>query len=93
LLWLRVGRETLSHTIELGVSAPEATPVPVRLRVDPGAPGAKTITPATPTSVNAARKRWMMRTGSPLTQLLGQLTFGYSWMPLKAPNPLPIRWI
>jgi len=64
----------MSHTIESGISAPEATPVSARLRVDPAAPGAKTITAATPTSANAARRSWMMRTGSPLTQLLGQLT-------------------
>ena len=64
----------MSHTIESGVSAPEAAPVSARLRVDPAAPGAKTTSAATPTSVNPARKSWMMRTGSPLTQLLGQLT-------------------
>jgi hypothetical protein len=61
----------MSHTIELEVSGTEATPVSARLCVDPAAPGAKTTTAATPTSVNPARKSWMMRTGSPLTELLG----------------------
>ena len=59
---------------ESGVTDTEATPVSARLCVDPAAPGAKTTIAATPTSVNAARKSWMMRTGSPLTELLGQLT-------------------
>jgi hypothetical protein len=61
----------MSHTIELEVSGTEATPVSARLCVDPAAPGAKTTTAATPTSVNPARKSLMMRTGSPLTELLG----------------------
>jgi hypothetical protein len=75
LLLLRVGKEEAkSHTIDAGVSDPKATPVSAGLCVDPAAPGAKTTIAATPTSVNAARKRWMMRTGSPLTELLGQLT-------------------
>jgi hypothetical protein len=82
----------MSHTIESEVSDPEATPVSARLCVDPAAPGAKTTTAATPTSVNAARKRWMMRTGSPLTELLGQLTWIFMDA-VEAPNPLPIRWI
>jgi len=64
----------VSHTTELGVSDPEATPGPARLCVDPAAPGAKTSIAAAPTSVNVARKRWMLRTGSPPTELLGQLT-------------------
>jgi len=64
----------MSHTIESGVTDTEATPVSARLCVDPAAPGAKTTIAATPTSVNPARKIWMMRTGSPLTELLGQLT-------------------
>ena len=64
----------MSHTIESGVSDPEATPVSARLCADPAAPGAKTTTAVTPTSVNEARKSLMMRTGSPLTELLGQLT-------------------
>jgi len=64
----------MSHTIESGVTDTEATPVSARLCVDPAAPGAKTTIAVTPTSVNPARKSWMMRTGSPLTELLGQLT-------------------
>jgi hypothetical protein len=70
LLTLKVGweTETLSHTTD------KATPVPAGLCVDPAAPRAKTTIAATPTTVSAARKRWMMRTGSPLTELLGQLT-------------------
>jgi len=64
----------MSHTIESGVTDTEATPVSARLCVDPAAPGAKTTIAATPTSVNPARTSWMMRTGSPLTELLGQLT-------------------
>src|SRR6202035_3836895 len=64
----------MSHTTESGVTDTEATPVSARLRVDPAAPGAKTTIAATPTSVNPARTSWMMRTGSPLTELLRQLT-------------------
>lgn len=64
----------MSHTIESEVSDPEAAPASARLRVDPAAPGAKTTAAATPTSANPARKSLMMRTGSPLTELLGQLT-------------------
>ena len=64
----------MSHTIESGVTDIEATPVSARLCVDPAAPGAKTTIAATPTSVNPARKSWMMRTGSPLAELLGRLT-------------------
>jgi hypothetical protein len=64
----------MSHTIESEVSDAEAAPVLARLCVDPAAPGAKTTIAATPTSVNPARKSWMMRTGSPLKELLGQLT-------------------
>ena len=63
----------MSHTIESVVTDPEATPVSARLCVDPAAPGAKTTTAATPTSVNPARKSWMMRTGSPPTEL--------TWLP------------
>jgi hypothetical protein len=74
LLSLRVGREANSQVIESGVIDTEATPVPARLCVDPAAPGAKTTIAAAPTSDNPARKSLMMRTGSPLTELLGQLT-------------------
>ena len=64
----------MSHTIESEVSDTEATPVSARLCVDPAAPGAKTTIAAAPTSDNPARKSLMMRTGSPLTELHGQLT-------------------
>jgi hypothetical protein len=74
LLSLRAGKVAMSHTIESGVTDTEATPVSASLCVDPAAPGAKTTMAATPTSVNPARTSWMMRTGSPLTELLGQLT-------------------
>jgi hypothetical protein len=81
----------MSHTIESGATDTEAAPVSARLCVDPAAPGAKTTIAATPTSVNPARKSWMMRTGSPLTEL-GQLTLDLMDA-VEAPNPLPIRWI
>jgi hypothetical protein len=58
----------MSHTVE------SATPALAALCVDPAAPGAKTTTAATPASVSPARKSLMIRTGSPLTELLGQLT-------------------
>lgn len=93
LLGLRVGyEEVVSHTIESEVSAPEANPAPARLCVDPAAPGAKTTIAAAPTSANPARKRLMMRTGSPLTELLGQSTWNVMDA-VEAPNPMPIRWI
>jgi hypothetical protein len=82
----------MSHTIEPEVSDPAATPVSARLCVDPAAPGAKTTIATTPTSVNVARKSWMMRTGSPLTELLGQLTWIFMDA-VEAPSPLPVRWI
>jgi hypothetical protein len=78
--------------MESGVADTEATPVSARLRVDPTAPGAKMTIAAAPTSVNPARKRWTMRTGSPLTELLGQLTLDLMDA-VEAPNPLPIRWM
>ena len=64
----------MSHTIESGASDAEVAPASARLWVDPAAPGAKTTSAAAPTSVNPARKRLMMRTGSPLAELLGRLT-------------------
>ena len=64
----------MSHTIESGASDAEAAPVSARPCVDPAAPGAKTTSAAAPTSVNPARKSLMMRTGTPLAELLGQVT-------------------
>jgi hypothetical protein len=78
-----------SHTTESAVTDTEAVPVSARLRIDPAAPGAKTTTAATPTSVNPARKSWMMRTGSPLTELLGHLTLDLMDA-VEAPNPLDV---
>jgi hypothetical protein len=66
--------------------------VPAGLCVDPAAPGAKTTIAVAPTSDNPARKSLMMRTGSPLTELLGQLTLDVHGCG-EAPDPLPIRWI
>jgi len=63
-----------SQVTESGSADAEANPGPATLDVAPAAPGAKTTIAAAPTSVNAARKRLMLRTGSPLTELLGRLT-------------------